>query len=500
MNPAPQSRLHSHFRASDFVLEFFAFLYIFAHSSSTSVHQLLLRISECIYRGSVLPEDVNSTFPTPATTADQDRLDRCAASMANRSTRAEEVPLEDVMLSLPVIELACSLVICMVVGGWSDAHGRKLHFVLALLGALIKDLAALVFVLAKLPGRDVIYGVTIASGLLGSANLFAAGALCHVSDNSDYRSRTARIGGLTFALYVGRSASVFVERTWKPLLVDSFARTTVIVVSVQLVLNLVCLLAVTVVVRESMRIMPGYSGSPVRNFVCMRQLKGVVLLATRKRNTRGREFVLILCAVFLLARFVYCGEQGVWAEYLFRRFSWTHQASLMLGLQYVCEAVFTLLAACLAQRLGFQDSSLAIAGAISFMGASAVKAVALTGGTHGIAVIVGALSPLMAVPVLALLSKLVQPEEIGCLFANVAVLSIAAPMLANVAYWEVFSATKAKVTEFIYLLSIFGGTLVCLLLVYIRRNLRIGSLGNLIQEEKVPLLRSFERGFGAAIM
>lgn len=503
MNREPQSQrpLHSHFRISDFVLEVFAFLYIFAQSSSGSIHKLLLSVSECIYRGPGLPSDVNGTLlPTQPTSAHQDRIESCAMEMANRSTKAMEVPLEDLVLSLPVIELACSLAICVIVGGWSDVHGRKLHLVLAVVGALIKDVAALVFVLAKMPGWDVIYGVTIASGLLGSANLFTAGALCHVSDNSDYRSRTVRIGGLTFALYMGRSSAVFIERLWRPLVADSFARVTVAVVSAQLVLNLVCLLGVTMVVRESLRIVPGYNGSPVWNFVCMRQLKRVVLFTVRKRNTMGREFVLILCAVFLLARFVYCGEQEVWAEYLFRRFSWTYQGALMLGLQFVCEGVFTLLAVCVAQRLGFQDSTLAIAGAVSFMGASAVKAAALSGGTHGIAVVVGALSPLMTVAVLALLTKIIQPEEIGCLFANVAVLSIAAPMLANVAYWEVFSTTKTKVTEFIYLLSIIVGMLVSLFLVYIRRNLRIGSLGNLIQEEKVPLLRSHQPDFGAAIM
>lgn len=500
-------RISSHsrrgFRASDFAMEAFAFIYIFAQSTSMSVYELLLAISDCVYRGdSSWPGIVvaNSTWSTTSSTNTSALLlDECVDASMNVTTRTEDKRVRDLVFSLPLVELACSLIVCLMVGGWSDAHGRKLHFILAMTGALIKDLCALVFVLAGMPGRSAIYGVTIVSGLLGSLNLFTAGALCHVSDNSDHRSRTLRIGALTFALYVGQSASVFVERLWKPLVAsESFVRIAVSVVGAQLVLDMVCLVGVAMGVRESLRVIPGYHGNPLWNFVRMRQVKNVAMFVARRRPNKARCFVLVLCTVFLLERFVYCGEQEVWAEYLFRRFSWTHQVSLMLGLQFVCEATITMLAVWLARSMGFQDSSLAIAGAVSFIGASAIKAVALSGGTHGVAVIVGSLSPLIAVAVLSLLSKLIHPEEFGCLFANVAVLSIVAPLAASVAYWEVFAATKAMVSEFIYLLSIFVGTLLCLLLVYVRRNLHLGSLGNMIQEEKVPLLR--QQDFGAAIL
>ncbi|XP_050036185.1 lysosomal proton-coupled steroid conjugate and bile acid symporter SLC46A3-like [Dermacentor andersoni] len=500
------SRRRRQFGASDFAMEAFAFIYIFAQYTSISVYKLLLTISECVYRGDSSWPDVvaNSTTwsTTSSTNGSAQLLDECVDAVMNATGGTEHPRVRDLVFSLPLVELACSLLVCLMVGGWSDAHGRKLHFVLAMTGALIKDLSALVFVLARMPGRNAIYGVTIVSGLLGSLNLFTAGALCHVSDNSDHRSRTFRIGTLTFALYLGSAASVFVERLWKPLLAsDSFVRIAVSVVGAQLVLDMVCLVGVAMVVRESLRVIPGYHGNPLWNFVSMRQVKDVAMFAARRRPSKARGFILVLCAVFLLERFVYCGEQEVWAEYLFRRFSWTHQASLMLGLQFVCEAMITMLAVWLAHSLGFRDSSLAIAGAVSFMGASAIKAIALTGGMHGIAVIVGSLSPLIAIAVLALLTKLIQPEEFGSLFANVAVLSIVAPLAASVAYWEVFAATKAMVSEFIYLLSIFVSTMLCLLLVYVRRNLHLGSLGNLIiQEEKVPLLSPRQRDFGAAIL
>lgn len=495
------------FRASDFFMEAFAFVYIFAQSTMTSVYEMLLTISECVHRGGYdLPgvvNDVANSTTWASTNASAQLLNECIDSSMNVNTTGTEgvVHVKDLVFTLPLVELICSLVVCLMVGGWSDAHGRRLHFIAAMAGALIKDVSALVFVLNGLPGRDVIYGVTIVSGLLGSMNLFSAGALCHVSDNSDYRSRTLRIGSLTFALYVGRSVSVFVERLWKPLVAsDTFVRVAVSVVGAQLVLDMVCLLGVSMVVRESLRVISGYNGSPLWNFLSMRQVKNVATLATRRRANDARRFVLVLYAVFLLARFVYCGEQEVWAEYLFRRFSWTHQASIMLGLQFLCEALITMLAVCMAGRMLFKDTSLAIAGAVSFMGSSAIKAVALSGGWHGLAVMVGALSPVIPIAVLSLLSKLVHPEEFGCLFANVAVLSIVAPLVASVSYWEVFVATKAMVTEFIYLLSIIVGTLLCLLLVYVRRNLHLGSLGNLIAEDKLPLLQKRQQDSGAAIL
>ncbi|KAH6926555.1 hypothetical protein HPB50_019762 [Hyalomma asiaticum] len=485
-------------------MEAFAFIYIFAQSTMTSVYELLLMISECVHRddGYNWP-DVVRNMTSVSTNASAQLLSECVDSSVNVTATGTEgtVHVRDLVFTLPLVELICSLVVCLLVGGWSDVHGRKLHFILAVTGSLIKDVLAIIFVLGDLPGRSVFYGVVIVSGLLGSANLFTAGALCHVCDNTDHRSRTMRIGSLTFALYVGRSASVFVERMWKPLVdSDSFVRIAVSVVGAQLVLDMVCLVGVAMAVRESLRVIYGYHGSPLWNFVCMRQVKYVAQLATRRRPNGARRFVLVLYAVFLLARFAYCGEQAVWAEYLFARFSWTHEASLMLALQFLCEAMVTMCAVCMAHRMHFRETSLAIAGAVSFVGASAIKAAALSGGTHGLAVLVGALSPIISIAVLALLSKLVHPEEFGCLFANVAVLSIAAPLLASVSYWEVFMATRTMVSEFIYLLSIIAGTLLSLLLVYIRRNMHFGTLGNLIQEEKVPLLQRRQQECGAAIL
>lgn len=485
------------FRVSDFFMEAFAFVFIFAHSTMTSLFGTLLAISECVHRGGYdLPGDVaNSTNDSAQL------LNECVDSSMNVNTTGTEgaVHLRDLVFTLPLVELMCSLVVCVMVGGWSDAHGRRLHFVAAVAGALMKDVSALVFVLNGLPGRGVFYGVTVVSGLFGGINLFTAGALCHVSDNSDYRSRTLRIGSLTFALYLGHSLSVFAERIWKPLVApDSFVRVAVSVAGAQLVLHMVCLLGVAAVVRESLHVISCYNGSPLWNLV--RQLKNVATLATRRRPNNARRFVLLLYAVFLLARFGYCGEKEVWAEYLFRRFSWTHQAPIMLGLQFLCEALVTMFAVCMARRMLFKDTTLAIAGAVSFMVASAIKAAALSGGTHGLAVLVGSLSPVITIAVLSLLSKLVHPEEFGSLFANIAVLSIVAPLLASVSYWELFEVTKTMVAELIYLLSITAGSLLCLLLVYVRRNLHFGSLGNLIMEEKLPLLRARHQDSGAAIL
>ncbi|KAL1447621.1 hypothetical protein MTO96_028432 [Rhipicephalus appendiculatus] len=340
-------------------------------------------------------------------------------------------------------------------------------------------------------------------GLLGSVNLFTGRrpvprqrqlGLQEVVRCASGRSRSRS----TWAARCRCSS----RRLWKPLVSsDSFVRVAVSVVGAQLV------------PRHGVPAGRRHGGARVAARHFRLQRKSPVELRAHApgperrhardapaERTNARRFVLVLFAGFLLARFVYCGEQEVWAEYLYRRFSWTHQASIMLGLQFLCEALITMLAVCIAGRMLLRDTSLAIAGAVSFVGASAIKAAALSGGTHGLAVMVGALSPVIPIAVLSLLSKLVHPEEFGSLFANIAVLSIVAQLLASVSYWEVFVATKAMVTEFIYLLSIMVATLLCLLLVYVRRNLHLGSLGNLISEEKVPLLRTRHQDFGAAIL
>uniref|UniRef100_A0A131YAG6 Putative heme transporter n=1 Tax=Ixodes ricinus TaxID=34613 RepID=A0A131YAG6_IXORI len=480
------------FRCTDFSLEVFALFFSVSQATSASLLQLLLEISSCLSNDTTVP--------------DSSAIAQCVAIVNNRTApvggQAEEaVPLQDIVFNLPTISLMCSLLICVLLGGWSDSHGRKPLFILPILGALSKDISSVVFVLTEFLYEGPIYAITIVSGILGGINLFMAGALCHVSDNSDHRTRTLRFGVLSFVFFVGGAIATFFEKAWKPAMTSGTSLTMVGggLFTVLMFVDLVCLIGVTVWVKESLRVLPGYSGNPFQNFVSLHYAKKVLDVVYRRRNLNGRSFVILLCLVFLLSRFVYCGEQEVWAEYLYGRFSWTHQTSLLLGLQFLCEATLTLLAVCLARKMGIQDSSLAIAGTLSFVASSALKAFSLSGSSIGFAVIIGALSPLMTIAALALLSKLVQPEEMGCLFANVAVLSVVAPVLATVVYRELFVATWWKASQLVYLLSILVATVVGLLLMYIRRNLHVGVLGILLQEEKVPLLGSMDSVSGAAV-
>ncbi|CAN7999792.1 unnamed protein product [Ixodes hexagonus] len=364
------------FRYTDFSMEVFALFFSVSQATSASLLQLLLEISSCINNVTTTPDD--STIPN------------CVAVVANRtvpvSGQADDiVPLQDVVFNLPTISLMCSLLICVLVGGWSDSHGRKPLFIIPILGALSKDISSFVFVLTEFLYEGPIYAITIASGLLGGVNLFMAGALCHLSDNSDHRTRTLRFGVLSFVFFVGGAVATFLEKAWKSMMVSGTSLTTVAggLFCVLLVVDLACLIGVAVWVKESLRVLPGYSGNPYQNFVSLQYVSKVVEVLFRRRNLNGRLFVILLFMVFALSRFVYCGEQDVWAEYLYGRFGWTHQASLLLGLQFLFEATLTLLAVCFARKFGIQDSSLAMAGTLSFVASSGLKALGLSGTSIG---------------------------------------------------------------------------------------------------------------------
>ncbi|KAL1447620.1 hypothetical protein MTO96_028431 [Rhipicephalus appendiculatus] len=127
------------FRASDFFMEAFAFVYIFAQSTMTSVYEILLTISECVHRGGYdLPVDVASSTTWGSTNGSAQLLNECVDSSMNINTTGTEgaVHVRDLVFTLPLVELISSLVVCLMVGGWSDAHGRKLHFVAAMAGGL----------------------------------------------------------------------------------------------------------------------------------------------------------------------------------------------------------------------------------------------------------------------------------------------------------------------------------------------------------------------------
>lgn len=292
MDPAVRS-----FHWTDFILEVIALFFIFSEATSISVLQFMLEISKC---GNNATSTANST------------LVDCATIVANRTAPfQQDVPLRDVILNIPTIGLLCSVLICVLLGPWSDWHGRKLHIVLPILGALVKTGSSIAFILTEFVHSVAIYVLTVSAGLLGGANLFAAGCLCFISDNSDYRTRTLRFGGLSFVLYVGQAAAIFSERYWKSILVSGtpLAYVVGLVLCAQLVFELICLIVVLVWVKESLRILPGYNGHPVWNVLSLHQLNKVLTVSLRKRGLNGRCFVIVLFTVFLLGRFIYCGKR-----------------------------------------------------------------------------------------------------------------------------------------------------------------------------------------------
>jgi len=308
-----------------------------------------------------------------------------------------------IALTVPAMLTACFL------GAWSDKRGRKGPFLFAAIGSSLASLIFLVAIHWELP----IYAFMIASSVAGLSGYYPTvtlAILAYVADTSQPNSRALRLGILEAIAFICGTVVYFSSGVW----IKNYGYESVYLVI--LTLHLLNLIYVVIFLPESLP-----PELKQHNSVCScESIKPIVLVYIKKRDGRWILFSLLVCAVIVyLASFVVqtllvlYGKKSplCWEESIIGYF---------LGTLLFSKAVGAVVGISLCSRLGISNYG-AIQLGVFFLMANLVM-IGFSRNTLEmfLATVLGFFSGIPQPCIRAEMSRLVNKEEQGALFAILA--------------------------------------------------------------------------------
>ena len=347
------------------------------------------------------------------------------------------------LASYSALQNASAVITCLLIGAWSDRHGRKPVMLLPLGGMM---LACLCFAMSLLPvvspipgGAACLLVGAVVYGVSGKSNAFNAGVNSYITDCStdDVRTRYfARLNGMTaLGNCVGFALLTCVT------LVLSFEG---VLIGVSLLAALLCLVLLLVLKesRPPQDIPPTADdkvvGTPNRH---CGGFQDIGLFLTRRRRGNQRARILLL----LFSLFLNCGmtvtEVDVGLLYVTRReVGWDDTVhGAYLTTRCAVTAILMLAAYPLAERCCRpSDEACILLG--SGMKALALIATGLTTNTAllFILVVASAFDRLTVAAMHSQLTKLVAETEVGANFAIVSCLKAASTVVWNPVFTAIY--------------------------------------------------------------
>lgn len=177
------------------------------------------------------------------------------------------------------------------------------------------------------------------------------------------------------------------------------------------------------------------------------------LFRRRPGNTRFHLYTLLL--VLFMQIFVYFGIDGVLLPFAEKVYYWTPAEYSRYS--SVAKIVSTILmgigTTVLVKHFHVEDNPLMILSHVSSFTAYAATGTFLNAWSYFIAVPIGALNNFAIISIRAIVSKLVESDEVGKIFSIVATLESAIPIFASPAFANLFAATIATYPGTIYQFS-----------------------------------------------
>lgn len=319
-------------------------------------------------------------------------------------TRASRyILLFNIALTVPAMLTACFL------GAWSDKRGRKGPMVVAAVGSSLASLIILLAIYWNLP----IYVFMIASSMAGLSGYYPTtvlAILAYVADTTQPDSRALRLGILEAIAFVCGTAVYFSSGIW----IKNYGYESVYVVI--LMLHLLNLIYVVIFLPESLP--PELKQNTA---ICsFNSIKDIVLVYIRKRHGRWVLFTLLVCSVLVyLPSFVIqtlivlFGKRAplCWEPSIIGYF---------LGTLLFSKAVGAVVGITLCSRLGITNFGAIQLGVFFLMANLVMIGVSRNTLEMFLSTVLGFFSGIPQPCIRAEMSRLVEKEEQGALFAILA--------------------------------------------------------------------------------
>lgn len=337
------------------------------------------------------------------------------------------------------IEYLPAVVMVIVLGAWSDAKDRRVPVVLPFLGFLLKSLGLVAnsYWWSWPPAYLLLASVPV--GLTGGSMALALGVSSYLSAVSSVRSRTARLSLPMILLLVGMPAGKAVGT----LLYSHFGY--VIVFVTDAALNLSALLYSLCRLQRN----PGGDGpktqdkSPrMKELLSPKRMKETLSVVRKEREPRANLHIIGHIAI-ISGLFFDMGNTNFLFLYTRKRFGWSlYEYTMFVVFMGPASAIgTTLLMPILSYGYQLNDCLVGLLGTVSFMMTNIIMATAPQGWVMYVAVGTFIFSGTSFAASRGALSKLVPPEELGSIFAIVALGETIIPLFNGPFFTAVYNAT-----------------------------------------------------------
>ncbi|XP_013779032.1 solute carrier family 46 member 3-like [Limulus polyphemus] len=413
-----------------FFVEPFVFLFMFGVSIKSVTFQDLLLLKTCT--------DLNVT--TCANLRNDSIHEAAVQRMANNYQ----------MLGIAIATIPSAIVTIML-GPWSDRHGRKIPMILPLFGMIIENILCIFLVRCyQIPSVYILLAY-FSGGILGGFSCVITGIYSYVSDVSSSNSRTFRYGvaDLFFALGLptGTLTGGQIFKYWGYSAV--FGTSAVIL--------LLAILYIWLFLGDSLLLDNKSSFKrKILDIFNVSDWKESIYSCLKKRpgNARARILLLVISMCFIVVSYI--GNSTIGYLYAQRMYNWdvTMYSNVSTIFTILSVVIMTGILPLLTKVFVVKDAVLGILGLTSYIGQSLGRAFAFQEWTYYAASAFGTLNGAAPVAVRASLSKSIHNNEIGKVFSFLAVCEAVTPIVAGVVFSQVYNCSLGIFLGIVYLMSI----------------------------------------------
>ncbi|XP_030632828.1 proton-coupled folate transporter [Chanos chanos] len=335
------------------------------------------------------------------------------------------------------------LITVTLLGSWSDRAGRRVVLIVPSLGLAIQATVYLIVMYMKLPVGWFLFG-RLCSGLSGDFNAILAACFAYVSDRSDRVSRTFRVAILEACLGLAGMFASIIGGKWR------HAQGYINPFWLVLATNLAAALYAYLFVPESL------TPDPESKLFSTQHHRAVIRLYATDREGGRRLKLWLYTLCFFVVVSVHFGSRDLYVLYeLSSPLCW---GSELIGYGSAAQHLtyLTSLVGLRTMQRCLEDSWVAIIGLVSNISSLVVISIANTTALmftgYGLCFLFMASTAVLR----SKLSKLVDPSELGALFASVACVEGLCSLVSSGVFNSLYPATLHFMKGFPFL---FGAIL-----------------------------------------
>lgn len=345
------------------------------------------------------------------------------------------------MLAVP------SIVTAQFLGSWSDTYGRKIPMLLPPVGAMFASLLYIVMSvqLSQIPVSLILLASFI-SGICGGFTSCIMTCMSYVAQASSFHARTMRVGILESMIFVGGTIGP-VLAGWVQKIGGRSSTFTLI---------MTCHAAVVIYIIAFVRNIPPRhppQTSWIRSGCSFQHLRECAGTVVKERQEKRRTYLLWLLAAATVVMICTSGEMDISylyvkdkpIEWSFEKYTWYFSlkyglgALTLLGILPFCSKI--------------PDMILALIGLTSKLGGLALLGIAWEDTSVFLSAALSMLSTWILPTLRSAMSKLVEPNEHGKLFACVALLENVCTLIASGVFNSVYPATRLIFRGFTFMMA-----------------------------------------------